>query len=70
MYSEDKTMLKSTLAVAREKISSDKIGVFILMDGIEKVDESVVAYFEKLERMNKINLRTHLIPSGNDRNIQ
>ena len=68
MYSEDKTMLKSTLAgvtknisnlVAREKISSDKIGVFILMDGIEKVDESVVGYFEELEWMNNINLRTH-----------
>lgn len=57
MYSEDKKMLKSTLAgvaenisnlVAREKISSDKIGVFVLMDGIEKVDESVVEYFEEL----------------------
>lgn len=47
MYSEDKRMLKSTLAgvkenisniVTREKISSDKIGVFVIMDGIEKVD--------------------------------
>jgi hypothetical protein len=45
MYNEDKIMLKSTLAgvtenisnlVSREKISSDKIGVFFLMDGIEK----------------------------------
>jgi hypothetical protein len=65
MYSEDKKMLKSTLAgvsknisnlVTREKISSDKIGVFVLMDGIEKVDSSVVDYFEELERMNNINL--------------
>lgn len=46
MYSEDKKMLKSTLAgvkenisnlVARGKISSDKIAVIIVMDGIEKV---------------------------------
>lgn len=47
-------MLKSTLAgisenianiVAREGVSSDKIGVFVIMDGIEKVDKSVVGYF-------------------------
>jgi hypothetical protein len=47
-------MLKSTLAgikenisniVSRENISSDKIGVFVMMDGIEKVDPSVVDYF-------------------------
>lgn len=47
-------MLKSTLAgvaenisnlVTRENISSDKIGVFVLMDGIEKVDQTVVDYF-------------------------
>jgi hypothetical protein len=65
MYNEDKIMLKSTLAgvtenisnlVSREKISSDKIGVFVLMDGIEKVDSSVVDYFEELERMNNIKL--------------
>lgn len=72
MYSEDKKMLKSTLAgvaenisnlVAREKISSDKIGVFVLMDGIEKVDESVVDYFEELERMNNINLGENIAPT-------
>ncbi len=47
-------MLKSTLAgikenisniVSRENISSDKIGVFVMMDGIEKVDPTVVDYF-------------------------
>jgi hypothetical protein len=47
-------MLKSTLAgvaenisnlVTRAHISSDKIGVFVLMDGIEKVDPTVVDYF-------------------------
>jgi hypothetical protein len=48
-------MLKSTLAGVSENISNlvlyqkmdpDKIGVFVLMDGIEKVDPSVVDYFE------------------------
>lgn len=72
MYSEDKKMLKSTLAgvaenisnlVTRENISSDKIGVFVLMDGIEKVDPSVVDYFEELERMNNINLGDNIAPS-------
>ena len=47
-------MLKSTLAgikenisniVSRENISSDKIGVFVMRDGIEKVDPTVVDYF-------------------------
>jgi hypothetical protein len=72
MYSEDKKMLKSTLAgvaenisnlVARGNISSDKIGVFVLMDGIEKVDASVVEYFEELERMNNINLGENIVPT-------
>lgn len=54
MYSEDKKMLKSTLAgvsenianiVALEGVNPDKIGVFVMMDGIEKVDKSVVDYF-------------------------
>jgi hypothetical protein len=43
MYSEDKKMLKSTLAgvaenisnlVAKNGIDPDKIGVFVIMDGI------------------------------------
>jgi len=48
-------MLKSTLAGVGENIINmvkngiisdcDKIGVFVLMDGIEKVHESVVDYF-------------------------
>jgi hypothetical protein len=33
------------------------------MDGIEKVDESVVAYFEELERANNINLGDNIAPS-------
>lgn len=54
MYSEDKKMLRSTLAGISENISNlivhegvepDKIGVFVIMDGIEKVDSSVVEYF-------------------------
>ena len=57
MYSEDKKMLKSTLSgvadnianlVAYEKMSPDEIGVFVMMDGIEKVDPSVIDYFEEL----------------------
>lgn len=48
-------MLKSTLAgvaenianlVAYEKISPDEIGVFVMMDGLEKVDPTVIDYFE------------------------
>lgn len=57
MYSEDKKMLKSTLAgvaenianlVAVEGVDPDKIGVFVMMDGIQKVDKSIVDYFEEL----------------------
>ena len=57
MYSEDKKMLKSTLAgvaenianlVAYESLNPDQIGVFVMMDGIEKVDSTVVDYFEEL----------------------
>lgn len=54
MYSEDKKMLKSTLAgvaenvanlVAYEGLDPDDIGVFVMMDGIEKVDSSIISYF-------------------------
>lgn len=57
MYSEDKKMLRNTLAGISENISNlivhegvepDKIGVFVIMDGIEKVDSSVVEYFSEL----------------------
>ena len=57
MYSEDKKMLKSTIAgisenianiVAYEGIDPDKIGVFVMMDGIEKLDSSIIGYFEEL----------------------
>lgn len=58
-------MLKSTLAgvaenilhlVCFERIDPDKIGVFVMMDGILKVDDSTIDYFEELERSNNINL--------------
>jgi phage shock protein PspC (stress-responsive transcriptional regulator) len=57
MYSEDKKMLKGTLAGIGENIANlavksgvdpDRIGVFVIMDGIEKVDPSVVDYFVEL----------------------
>ena len=57
MYSENKRMLKSTLAgvkqnieriVTEENLSSDKIGVFVMMDGIDKVDSSIVEFFQEL----------------------
>lgn len=72
MYSEDKKMLKSTLAgvaenianlVAYEKMDPDKVGVFVMMDGIEKVDSSVIEYFEEAERANNINLGDNIAPS-------
>lgn len=65
MYSEDKKMLKGTLAGIGENIANlalrcaidpDRIGVFVIMDGIEKVDSSVVDYFMELERSSGINL--------------
>ena len=65
MYSEDKKMLKSTIAgisenianiVAYENINPDKIGVFVMMDGIEKVDLSIIDYFEELEKSSNIYL--------------
>ena len=56
MYSETKQMLKSTLAgvaenianlVAYEGLDPDDIGVFVMMDGIEKVDPSILDYFDE-----------------------
>lgn len=58
MYSEDKKMLKRTLMgiadnidrLVDEGISPDDIFVCIVIDGIQKVDESLFDYFEELER--------------------
>ena len=56
MYSETKQMLKSTLAgisqnianlVAYEHFDPDDIAVFVMMDGIEKVDSSILEYFDE-----------------------
>ena len=72
MYSEDKKMLKRTLAgveenianlVALENLSPDQIGVFVMMDGIEKVDPSIVDYFEELERSSGIFLGENTLRS-------
>jgi len=72
MYSEDKKMLKSTLSgvadnianlVAYENMNPDQIGVFVMMDGIEKVDPSVIDYFEELERSSNINLGDNIVPA-------
>lgn len=54
MCKEDKKTLKSTLAaveqnienlVALEGIDPDKIGVFVMVDGIQKIDKSIVDFF-------------------------
>lgn len=71
MYSEDRKMLKNTLAgveeniqnlVALEGLDPDQIGVFVIMDGIEKVHDSVVEYFEELERSSNIFLGENAAP--------
>jgi len=65
-------MLKNTLSgvadnisnmVAYEKLDPDDIGVFVMMDGIEKVDRSIIDYFEELERSSNINLGDNIVPS-------
>ena len=72
MYSEDKKMLKSTIAgisenianlVAYEGLDPDKIGVFVMMDGIEKVEKTVIDYFEELEKSCNINLGDNVVPA-------
>ena len=72
MYSEDKKMLRSTLKGIQENISNltcyegispDKIGVFVMMDGIEKVEDTVVDFFEEMERSNNIQLGSNIAPT-------
>lgn len=56
MYSENKTMLKDSIKGIEDNVAKlivggvnpDSIAVFVIMDGIEKVDASVVDYFEEL----------------------
>ena len=58
MYSEDKGMLRKTLngvekniaSLVRKGLSPDKIGVFVIMDGIEPVDSSVIQFFSEMEK--------------------
>ena len=64
MYSEDKDMLRKTLIgisknileFNQKGIASHEIGVFVIMDGIEHVDKSVVDFYEALEHQNSIYL--------------
>jgi hypothetical protein len=54
MYSENKTMLKDSIKGIEDNVGKlivngvdpDSIAVFVIMDGIEKVDHTVVDYFE------------------------
>ena len=72
MYSEDKNMLKRTLNGVAENIAmfvkngipSDQIGVFVIMDGIEVVDPSVMQFFWEMEKENSIYLEDDVDPSG------
>jgi len=58
MYSEDKSMLRKTLAgvsnniatFVQNGISADDIAVVIIMDGIEKVDSTVIDFFGEMEK--------------------
>ena len=34
-----------------------------MMDGIEKVDRSIIDYFEELQRSSNINLGDNIVPS-------
>jgi hypothetical protein len=72
MYSENKAMLKSTLAgiaenianiVAYEGVNPDDIVVVVMMDGIEKVDDSIVDYFKELEMTSNIYLGDNIVQS-------
>ena len=53
MYSENKSMLRKTLTgvahnidtFTKNGISSDKIAVCVVMDGIEKVDSTTCDFF-------------------------
>ena len=65
-------MLKNTLAgisqnianiVAYEGVDPDDIAVVVMMDGIESVNESIMRYFEELEKSSNINLGDNIAPS-------
>ena len=65
-------MLKNTLSgvadnianlVSYQRLDPGDIGVFVLMDGVEKVDLSIIDYFEELQRSSNINLGDNIVPS-------
>jgi len=39
------------------------------MDGIEKVDKTIVDFFEEMEKSNHINLGDSVVPSLNDKQM-
>ncbi len=57
-------MLKNTLKGVEENIlnlvkngvSCDDVTVVVIMDGIEKIDPSMVKFFEEMDRENGIHL--------------
>lgn len=63
-------MLRKTLAgvanniatFVRNGISADEIAVCVVMDGIEKVDNSVVTFFEEMEKESNIYLDGEIDP--------
>lgn len=63
-------MLRKTLAgvanniatFVKNGISSDQIAVVVIMDGIEKVDPSVVDFFSEMEKESNIFLEDDIDP--------
>lgn len=63
-------MLRKTLAgvanniatFVKNGISSDHIAVVVIMDGIEKVDPSVVDFFSEMEKESNIFLEDDIDP--------
>ena len=78
MYSENKTMLKDSIKGIEDNVGKlimsgvnpDSIAVFVIMDGIEKVDASVADYFEELERESHIYLGENNVPSYTPEDIE
>ena len=70
MYSENKSMLRRTLAgvanniatFTRNGISSDKIAVCVVMDGIEKVDHTTAKFFEQMDKDSNLYLDDEIDP--------
>ena len=41
----------------------DEIAVFVMMDGIEKVDLSIIDFFDECEKRSNINLGNNIVSS-------